>query len=218
MYIEVNAYSKTIKGVTVLDNITCGFNRGRIYGLQGKNGSGKTMLLRALSGLIFPTSGSITIDDKHLGKDISFPKSVGLLIENPSFIGRYSGLKNLELIASLKGLINTDDVRKAITSVGLDPDDKRSYRKYSLGMKQRLGVACAVMEKPDIILLDEPINALDPSGIAYVEHIISKAKHDGALIIIACHDSEELNLLADEIVILAEGRIISKELVHHERI
>lgn len=217
MYVEVDSYCKTIKGVPVLDNITYSFKRGRVYGLRGKNGSGKTMLLRALSGLIFPTSGSVTIDGKRLGKDISFPESVGLLIENPSFISKYTGVKNLELLASLTGTIGSAEVREALSRVGLDPDDKRHYRKYSLGMKQRLGIACAIMEKPKILLLDEPINALDPTGTEQVELILDDAKRSGAFVVVACHDNDELKLLADEILTLAEGRIISSEVVDRER-
>ena len=174
------------------------------------------MLLRGISGLIFPSSGSITIENKRLGKDISFPKSLGLLIEHPSFIGKYSGLKNLQLIASLKGIATESDIRSSLIKIGLNPEDKRPYRKYSLGMKQRLGIACAIMETPDIILLDEPTNALDPTGIELAETILIEAKRNGALIIIACHDRNELQRFSDEIITLAEGRIMGRELVEHE--
>ncbi|AEB06497.1 ABC transporter related protein [Coriobacterium glomerans PW2] len=217
MYIEVDSYCKSIKGVTVLENISCGFERGRVYGLRGKNGSGKTMLLRALSGLIFPTSGCVRIGGKRLGKDMPFPESIGLLIENPSFLAKYTGAKNLELIAGLRGVIGREEIARAMRSVGLDPDDKRHYRKYSLGMKQRLGIACAIMEKPDILLLDEPINALDPTGVAQVEQVLARARERGAVAIVACHDMEELRLLADEILTLAEGRITDSEVVSHEQ-
>lgn len=216
MLIEVDSYRKTIKGTPVLNGISFEFHGGLVYGLRGKNGSGKTMLLRALAGLILPTSGRVLVDGKQLGVDLSFPESIGLLIESPSFIGRYTGLKNLELLASLKGIIGSDDVRRALIDVGLNPDDKRHYRKYSLGMKQRLGIACAIMEKPDLILLDEPINALDPSGVKLVEDILNRAKQRGALAIVACHDNDELELLADEILTLAEGQLVSSEVVNHE--
>lgn len=207
MKIQINQLTKTIHGITVLENITVCFEQGRVYGLSGKNGSGKTMLMRSIAGLIKPTSGMVLIDDKILGKDFSFPPSIGVLIENPSFIPKYTGFKNLKLIASIKGEINDDEILKALESVGLNPQDKRVYRKYSLGMKQRLGIACAIMEKPDIILLDEPINALDESGVGLVQNIIKEEKQRGAIIIISCHDREELELLSDKIIMMAEGKI-----------
>lgn len=211
MSIHVCSYTKTIKGITVLDGITCSFEPGRVYGLQGKNGSGKTMLLRAISGLILPTSGYVSIDGKVVGEDMAFPPSIGLLIETPSFIARYTGMKNLELLATLKGKASASRIREVLEQVGLDPADKRPYRKYSLGMNQRLGIACAVMEEPDIVLLDEPFNALDPSGVAGVKDVIGHMRERGATIIVACHDADELLSVSDEIITLAEGRIIVQE-------
>lgn len=207
MKIEIENYTKIIKGVTILDNVSLTFEAGKCYGLKGKNGSGKTMLMRAVCGLIHPTKGQVIIDGEVLGKDMSFPKSVGVLIENPAFIANYTGLKNLELLASIKNIAGTEEIRNIIKAVGLDPDDKRKYRKYSLGMKQKLGIAAAFMEKPDIIILDEPINAIDESGVEKVKSLIAKAKERGAVIITACHDAEELEELSDEIICLAEGRI-----------
>ena len=155
--------------------------------------------MRAISGLIIPNSGTINIDGEILGKDISFPRSIGILIENPSFLGNYTGYKNLEMLASIQKRIGEDEIRETLAEVGLDPDDKRTYRKYSLGMKQRLGIAAAIMEKPDIVILDEPINALDESGALKVREILWKLRDNGSIIILACHDAEELNLLSDEI-------------------
>lgn len=211
MRVEISHYTKVIKGITVLDDVNLALEPGTCYGLRGKNGSGKTMLLRAIAGLLFPTSGGVFVDGKKLGKDIDFPDSVGLLIEIPSFLPRYSGFKNLQLLAGLRGIASDDDVAEALRRVGLDPDDKRPYRKYSLGMQQRLGIACAIMEHPDLILLDEPINALDPSGVARVETIVHDERERGAIVVVACHDAEELDLLADEIFVMAEGRLISRE-------
>ena len=133
------------------------------------NGSGKTMLMRAISGLILPTSGKVYINDKELGRHISFPPSIGILIENPSFISNYTGFKNLKILASIQNRISDDEIRDAIRKVGLDPDDKRTFKKYSLGMKQRLGIAAAIMERPDIVILDEPINALDEAGAGLIK-------------------------------------------------
>ena len=207
MKIEVENYTKIIKGVTILDNVSITFESGQCYGLKGKNGSGKTMLMRAVCGLIHPTKGHVSINGEILGKDISFPRSVGVLIENPAFIANYTGLKNLELLASIKNEVGTEEIRKTIEAVGLEPDDKRKYRKYSLGMKQKLGIAAAFMEKPDIIILDEPINAIDENGVKKVKGLIAEAKDRGAIIITACHDAEELEELSDEIICIAEGRI-----------
>lgn len=206
--IEIRELNKEIKGAPVLTDINLDMEGGKVYGLKGKNGSGKTMLMRAICGLIVPTSGTITINGEVLGKQISFPRSVGVLIENPSFVAGYTGMKNLQVLASIQNRIGDEEIRETIQEVGLDPDDKRTYRKYSLGMKQRLGIAAAVMEKPDIVILDEPINALDETGALKVRDILKEQKERGAVIVLACHDSEELALLSDEIIQISEGRII----------
>lgn len=210
MYIKITDVNKTIKKAPILRDINLEFTGGKVYGLIGKNGSGKTMLMRAICGLITPDSGIIDIDGKILGKDISFPESIGVLIENPSFIGNYTGFKNLKVLASIQNRIGDEQIRKALEDIGLDPDDKRTYRKYSLGMKQKLGIAAAVMENPDIIILDEPINALDDVSVEKVHDILEEQKKRGAVIIIACHDKEELDQLSDEIIEISDGRIINK--------
>lgn len=211
MSVKITNLSKTIRGAAVLKDVSLTFEKGRVYGLRGKNGSGKTMLMRAICGLILPSEGSIEIGGERLGKDISFPRSIGALIETPSFISGYSGFKNLKIIASIKNQISDDKIKEAIALVGLDPDDKKKYRKYSLGMKQRLGIACAVMESPEIIVLDEPINALDEKGVLLVREILKKYKDD-AIVIVACHDKEELDLLADEIFTMEDGKITGHEI------
>ncbi len=208
MKIEVKDYTKIIKGITILDDINITFESGKCYGLKGKNGSGKTMLMRAVSGLITATKGAVVIDGETLGKEISFPRSIGVLIENPAFIANYTGYKNLELLACIQNRIEKEEIQKTMEDVGLEPDDKRKYRKYSLGMKQKLGIASAFMEKPDIIILDEPINAIDEAGVIKVKKMIQEAKSRGAVIITACHDAEELQELSDEIIQIAEGRIV----------
>ena len=210
MYIKITDVNKTIKKAPILRDINLEFTGGKVYGLRGKNGSGKTMLMRAICGLITPDSGIIDIDGKILGKDISFPESIGVLIENPSFIGNYTGLKNLKVLASIQNRVSDEQIRKALKDIGLDTDDKRTYRKYSLGMKQKLGIAAAVMENPDIIILDEPINALDDVSVEKVHDILEEQKKRGAVIIIACHDKEELDQLSDEIIEISDGRIINK--------
>lgn len=209
MYIELKDVGKKIKGVAVLSNVNLRMESGKIYGFKGKNGSGKTMLMRAISGLIKVT-GIVNIDGKILGKDLMFPPSIGILIENPSFISNYTGFENLKTLASIRERIDDNKIKETITEVGLDPDDKRTFRKYSLGMKQRLGIAAAIMEDPDLIILDEPINALDETGVEQVRQLLIKHKERGALIIIACHDKEELEMLSDEIIEIRDGRIVSK--------
>ena len=211
--IKIVNLCKNIKKVPILVDMNLELEGGKIYGLKGKNGSGKTMLMRAMSGLIVPTSGTIEINGEILGKDISFPRSVGILIENPAFISNYTGLKNLQVLASIQKRIGDEDIRRSIDEIGLIPDDKRTYKKYSLGMKQRLGIAAAVMENPEIVILDEPINALDESGAKLVRDILWKLRDNGSIIILACHDAEELQFLSDEIFTISEGKIIGHEVL-----
>lgn len=205
--VRLEDYCKSFKSAEVLKNINLTLESGKVIGLKGKNGSGKTMLMRAITGLILPTSGKVYINDKELGRHISFPPSIGILIENPSFISNYTGFKNLKILASIQNRISDDEIRDAIRKVGLDPDDKRTFKKYSLGMKQRLGIAAAIMERPDIVILDEPINALDEAGAGLIKGLLDELKANGSLIIIACHDTEELNYLSDEIYEIYDGEI-----------
>ena len=205
--VRLEDYCKSFKSAEVLKNINLTLESGKVIGLKGKDGSGKTMLMRAISGLILPTSGKVYINDKELGRQISFPPSIGILIENPSFISNYTGFKNLKILASIQNRISDDEIRDAIRKVGLDPDDKRTFKKYSLGMKQRLGIAAAIMERPDIVILDEPINALDEAGAGLIKGLLDELKANGSLIIIACHDTEELNYLSDEIYEIYDGEI-----------
>ena len=207
MYIEIENLSKKINGVSVLENISVRFEQGKVYGLKGSNGSGKTMLMRAVCGLIVPSGGHVNINGEILGKDISFPGSIGILIENPGFISNYSGYKNLEILASIKNKIGNETIKETLTLVGLDCEDKKKYRKYSLGMKQKLGIVAAIMESPDILLLDEPLNALDDKGVATVHKIIEQARENGKIIILACHDFRELQALSDEIFVMDKGKI-----------
>lgn len=210
--IEINIKNlcKSIKGITILDNISMNMSSGKIYGIKGKNGSGKTMLMRAISGLIIPDSGKIVINKKILHKDISFPDSIGILIETPSFLPQYTGYKNLKLLAGLSGTISENDIDLALKRVGLDPNDKRAYKKYSLGMKQKLGIAYAIMGEPDIIILDEPINALDEESVCNIKNVLLDIRNNDKLIIIACHDREELEYLSDIIFEIKDGRIIDR--------
>ncbi len=208
MRVEIIDYNKTIRGRQILKDINLVMESGKVYGLRGTNGSGKTMLMRAISGLILPTSGNVLIDGKEINKDISFPESMGLFLEYSAFVKGYTGIENLKMIASIKKKADVQRIRECIKLVGLDPDDKRTFRKYSLGMKQKLGIACAIMENPDLLILDEPFNALDEKGIEVVKKIIKDFKANNALVIVSCHDKEELNNISDEIYEMYEGEIV----------
>lgn len=199
--------TKTIRGKTVLQGVTLSMEAGRVTGLRGINGSGKTMLLRLLAGLIHPTEGRITIDGKTLGTDMEFPPSMGLLIENPAFLGQYTGAENLEMLASLHQNVTKKDVRGLLEKVGLAADGDTKYRKYSLGMKQRLGIAGAILGKPELLLLDEPTNALDTKGVELLRGIIQEERQRGATVVVACHDAAFLESVSDEIYCLENGQL-----------
>lgn len=205
--IKIENYSKKIKDTVVLENINMVLNDGMIYGIQGENGSGKTMLMRGICGLIKGSEGCITIDGKVIGKDISFPEDIGVLIENPSFILKYTGYKNLKLVADIQGKVDKEEIIKTLQKVGLKPDDKRTYKKYSLGMKQRLGIACAIMGTPKLIILDEPFNGLDEKGVLQIRDVIKGLKQKNCIVIVACHDKEQLEYLSDEIYVIKEGKL-----------
>ena len=207
MKVVFKNYNKLIKKKEILTDINLTFESGKIYGLHGHNGSGKTMLLRAICGLILPTSGSVTVDGKTVGKDIEFPDSVGVIIENMSLIPEYTGFKNLQLLAGIKKKIGDSEIRYTLISVGLDPDDKRKVKEYSLGMKQKLNFAQAIMEKPELLLLDEPTNAMDVQTVGKVRSILAEMKEKGTLIIIASHNKEDLDALCDEFIDICDGKI-----------
>ena len=211
MNISIEHVTKKIKNATVLKDICLEMKGGTVYGLQGKNGSGKTMLMRAISGLIRPTSGRIGINGEQLHKNISIPRSIGLLLENPSLLPEYDASQNLKLLAKMQGGVSEEEIRQLIRDVGLEDAGHKKVEKYSLGMKQRLGIAAAILGSPDIILLDEPINAIDGEGVEEIRSLILSLKNEKRIIIVACHDKEEMNLLADEIVHLRDGRIEGQE-------
>ncbi|MDE7171651.1 MAG: ATP-binding cassette domain-containing protein [Oscillospiraceae bacterium] len=214
MKIDIEHFTKKLHGRIVLDDVNLHFDsgdKGLVVGLQGINGSGKTMLIRALCGLIYATQGTVAVDGQVLGKDISFPPSVGALIENPSFLNEYTGRRNLELLSSIRGTVSQNRIDEALNAVGLNPNDRRTYRKYSLGMKQRLGIAAAILEQPQLLLLDEPFNALDQGGVEQVSHVIQAQRDAGSMIFLACHDANELYSLSDIVVTMKNGIVASSE-------
>ncbi|WP_350300744.1 ABC transporter ATP-binding protein [Peribacillus frigoritolerans] len=205
--IEVHDLSKKLKKNNVLQNITYTFEKGRIYGLVGKNGSGKTMLLRAIAGLIIPTEGSVTINEKVLHKDISFPPSIGIIIENLELLPQFDAETNLKILAAIKKTASLEDIQHAIKRLELDRFGTLKVRKYSLGMKQRLNIAQAIFEKPEIILLDEPTNAIDEKGVERVLDIFQEERERGATIIIATHNKEDVFPICDEVIEISNGRL-----------
>ena len=207
MILNLEHVNKTIKKALVLDDVTMTLEGGHIYGLKGPNGSGKTMLMRMMAGLIRPTSGHVFVDGRQLGRDMDFPPSIGLLLENPSFLPNHTGLKNLELLAGIQHRVTSEDIRQTLQDVGLNPDDPRTFRKYSLGMKQRLGIAAAIMERPELILVDEPTNALDDKGIEQICALLRRERDRGALLVLSCHDASILEELSDEIFHICDGKV-----------
>ena len=203
--IDINNIDLTIGKTNILKNITVSFDEGKIHGLIGRNGSGKTMLMKCICGFIKPTGGEITVDGKRVGKDVDFPKNMGIIIETPGFIPYYSGYKNLKLLAGLNNKISKQEIKKSMEQVGLDPDLKRHVKKYSLGMRQRLGLAQAIMENPKIIILDEPFNGLDKDGVADMRKYLLELKERGKIILIASHSSEDIEILCDTVCEMDKG-------------
>lgn len=203
--IQVKNLSKEIKGKYILNNINLSFERGKIYGLYGRNGSGKTMLLRALAGLLIPTEGEIDMDGKILHKDMDFPENVGIIIENTSLLPQFDGFTNLKQLGKIRNVATDEDIDNALDTVGLKGETKK-VKAYSLGMRQRLSIAQAIFEKPELLLLDEPTNALDENYINKVREILLKEKDRGAIVIIASHNKDDLRILADEIISMSDGK------------
>lgn len=209
MSIVFDRVTKVIGHNTVIDNINCTMQTGSITGLKGINGSGKTMMMRLIAGLIYPTEGQVIVDGKVIGKEVSFPPSLGVMLENPAFLDTYSGYDNLKLLVGINRSISDNDIEQALSRVGLLESKDKKYKKYSLGMKQRLGIAAAIMEHPAILLLDEPTNSLDESGVELVKQIVWEENIRGATVVLSCHDAAILEELADEIISIKHGKIVS---------
>ena len=209
--IKIEHLTKKFGDAVVLDDISMELVPGKIYGLVGRNGSGKTMLMKHILGFVHPTSGKILVDGKEIGKDIDMPQNVGAIIENPGFLPEYSGFKNLKFLAMIRGKIGNDEIKEAIRLVGLDPDSKKHVGKYSLGMRQRLGLAQALMENPDILLLDEPLSGLDNDGVREMHELLMKQKEQGRLLVIASHSKEDIAVLCDEVFRFDKGKMIGHD-------
>jgi ABC-2 type transport system ATP-binding protein len=205
--ISVTNLSKQIRGRVILEDINFRIPVGSIARIIGHNGAGKSMLLRVISGLVFPTSGEVKIFNEILGKDIEFPRNIGVLIEEPGLLSLYSGYDNLLLLSKIRNLINKDSIKDTIKSVGLDPDDKRPIKSYSTGMRQRLGIAIAIMENPDLVLLDEPSSGLDPEGIEIIHQLLHKLNKKRITILLTSHSLEEINLLTNLAFEMKSGKL-----------
>ena len=205
--IDVRNVFLTLGKTDILKDISVSFERGKIHGLIGRNGSGKTMLMKCICGFVKPNSGEITVDGKQVGKDCDFPQSMGVIIETPGFIPYYSGYKNLKLLAELRGKIGGGEIKNTMHRVDLDPELKRPVRKYSLGMRQRLGLAQAIMENPDLLILDEPMNGLDKEGVADMRQYLLELKSQGKTILIASHSAEDIDALCDTVYEMDKGKL-----------
>ena len=203
--IEVKNVTLQIKKDIILKDVSIAFETGKIHGLIGRNGSGKTMLMKCICGFIKPTEGEITVNEKRVGKDCDFPEDIGIIIETPGFIPYYSGYKNLELLAGLNNKITNKQIKETIVKVGLNPQLKRHVRKYSLGMRQRLGLAQAIMENPEILILDEPMNGLDKDGVKDMREYLKSFREQGKTILIASHSTEDISVLCDTVCEMDKG-------------
>ncbi|BBW95446.1 ATP-binding cassette domain-containing protein [Geobacillus sp. FSL W8-0032] len=204
--VKIEHLNKEIKGHTILNDIHLEVGRGKVCGIVGRNGSGKTMLFKVIAGLIRPTSGVVEIFGEPITSG-KFPKNIGLLLDKNGLLPHYSALENLKLLASINQLISLEEIKRTLEMVGLDPEDKRPTKYYSLGMKQRLGIAQAIMEKPNLLILDEPMNGLDEEGVADIRNLIQNLKRQNVTILLSSHNSEDINLLCDEVYQMDKGRL-----------
>ena len=207
--IRVENVTKKFGTDTALENISVNFKKGKIYGIIGRNGSGKTVLFKTIIGFLKPTSGRVLIEGKEIGKETDFAENIGMIIETPGFLNGFSGYKNLEYLASIRRIIGKKEIRDSMVRVGLEPDNKKKVGKYSLGMRQRLGIAQAIMENPAILILDEPMNGLDKQGVEDVREILLRLKEEGKTIILASHNKEDIEILCDEVFEMDRGKLIT---------
>ena len=203
--ISVKNLSKDFGQERVLHNVTRDFEKGKIHGIVGNNGSGKTVLMKCICGFLIPDGGSITVNGERVGVDVDFPRDMGLIIETPGFLPNVTGLKNLEILASLNKKIGLEGIAAAIRRVGLDPLMKKPVGKYSLGMRQRLGIAQAIMENPSLLILDEPLNGLDKHGVMEMRQLIKGLKEQGKTILLASHNQGDIDELCDTVCEMDAG-------------
>ncbi len=196
-----------LKKTEILNDVSVSFEAGKIHGLIGRNGSGKSMLLKCICGFVSPSSGNVFVEGKKIGKDVDFPEETGVIIETPSFIPYYSGYRNLKILMGLNHKVDKNKIYQAMETVGLDPKLKRHVNKYSLGMRQRLGLAQAIMEDPRLLVLDEPFNGLDKEGVAEMRSYLLNLREEGKTILLTSHSAEDIELLCDDVHEMEHGRI-----------
>lgn len=218
--IEFKNVSKKIGSKDILSDISFEVNKGEVIGIIGSNGSGKTTLLRLASGLSYSTSGEIRFNNKMLkpNKDIGIPHNTGILIENPIFIQNMTGFKNLYYLSKIRNEIGKEEVLNSMKKVGLDPNSKKLVSEYSLGMRQRLGIAQAIMENPDLLLLDEPTNGLDETGFSLFEDIIEEFKNKNSGIIIVSHDMNSIKRFCDRVYLVEDKKLILQNKIKHFKV
>ena len=195
--IQIEQVSKSFQGRKVLKNISCKLNWGQVYGIVGNNGSGKTVLMKCICGLLPYDEGSIRVAGKKIGKDVDFPEDMGMIIESPGFLPGMTGIKNLKILAAVNHRIQESQIRETMRVVGLDPNLKQPVGKYSLGMRQRLGIAQAIMEKPEILILDEPMNGLDKHGVKEIREVLLQMKEENRVILLSSHNPKDIDYLCD---------------------
>ena len=206
--IEVKNVNVTIGKNEILQDISAVFETGKIHGLIGRNGSGKTVLMKCICGFMKPTSGEVFVCGKQIGKEVDFAPDTGVIIETPGFVPFYSGYRNLKILAGLNHKIGKEEIEEAMRTVGLDPKLKRHVKKYSLGMRQRLGIAQAIMEKPKLLILDEPFNGLDKEGVEQMRSYFLELKKQGVTILLSSHTSEDIKLLCDTVTEMEKGKTV----------
>ena len=209
--IEVVNVSKTFGKQEVLRHVSFSMRSGNIYGLIGRNGSGKTVLMKCICGLLRPTSGQILMDGRYLDEEERLSEDFGIIIGNPGFLPNYSGRKNLRMLAMIRGKCGKEKIDLAMRQVGLDPEMSRKVSEYSMGMKQRLGIAQAIMEENSILILDEPMNGLDNQGVEDMRKLFQKLKEEGRLILLASHSSEDIEMLCDQVFEMDAGILGERE-------
>lgn len=197
--VQIRQVTKCFGEDLVLKEVNLTLNYGQVYGIVGNNGSGKTVLMKCICGFLPPSTGTIHVFGKQIGRDVDFPESLGVIIETPGFLTQYTGAKNLEILADMRGQITKADIRLILRKVGLDPDMKKTVGKYSLGMRQRLGIAQAIMENPRFLILDEPFNGLDKHGVAEIRELLLELKAAGKTILLASHNEEDIRILCDHV-------------------
>lgn len=207
--IQVKKLSKDFGQDRVLKCINRDFESGKIHGIVGNNGSGKTVLMKCICGFLLPTEGTVIVNGRRVGKDVDFPLDLGVIIETPGFLPGVTGVKNLEILASLNKKIGLSEIADAIRRVGLDPHMKKPVGKYSLGMRQRLGIAQAIMEDPSLLILDEPLNGLDKHGVAEMRKLIKGLKDEGKTILLASHNQGDIDELCDTVCEMDAGVMTS---------